>query len=496
MGKRANLFNLFQTHQKAKPVKTVLFIEPPPTMDWTVDSKISKAGRRHPCLNETGEQTYSYQNLSCAAVLRERGFNVLYLHCPTMRLDLAMTVDKIKEINPVAVVIMKEHINAPVAEAVSDAARKNGAFVIWTGPFVTALHAEEIKKTCVDYVFRKEWDYAVAELLVALDNITPLSDIPGLTWKSPSGKIIINPDRSEIENLDALPIPAYDLLDLSTFYESVFIRFPAATMITSRGCPFHCVFCSYPQTIYSHTFRAMSPQRVLSEIKYLVNDRGVKEIRIDDDTFNIDADRAIAICKLLAAEKLDTTFSVQCRPKLITDEQAYWLKKAGCRMVLFGIEAGNEEVLKQMKKNTTKEELRRGVRIAKKHGLDVLNCVMLGFYWDTRETVEETLQFAFELNAEFTQVSTPTPLPGTEYYRLLEDNNCFLNKEWDKHDSVHHSSVQLPHLTNEDLNLFLATFYRRYYRRPKYLWMMFWRMFRSWGNFTQSLRKFNVLYTK
>jgi anaerobic magnesium-protoporphyrin IX monomethyl ester cyclase len=496
MGKRANLFNLFQTHQKAKPVKTVLFIEPPPTMDWTVDSKISKAGRRHPCLNETGEQTYSYQNLSCAAVLRERGFNVLYLHCPTMRLDLAMTVDKIKEINPVAVVIMKEHINAPVAEAVSDAARKNGAFVIWTGPFVTALHAEEIKKTCVDYVFRKEWDYAVAELLVALDNITPLSDIPGLTWKSPSGKIIINPDRSEIENLDALPIPAYNLLDLSTFYESVFIRFPAATMITSRGCPFHCVFCSYPQTIYSHTFRAMSPQRVLSEIKYLVNDRGVKEIRIDDDTFNIDADRAIAICKLLAAEKLDMTFSVQCRPKLITDEQAYWLKKAGCRMVLFGIEAGNEEVLKQMKKNTTKEELRRGVRIAKKHGLDVLNCVMLGFYWDTRETVEETLQFAFELNAEFTQVSTPTPLPGTEYYRLLEDNNCFLNKEWDKHDSVHHSSVQLPHLTNEDLNLFLATFYRRYYRRPKYLWMMFWRMFRSWGNFTQSLRKFNVLYTK
>jgi anaerobic magnesium-protoporphyrin IX monomethyl ester cyclase len=465
-------------------------------MDWTVDSNISKAGRRHPCLNETGEQTYSYQNLSCAAVLREKGHDARYLHCPTMRLDLAMTGEKIREIKPDAVVIMKEHINAPVAEAISETARKNGSVVIWVGPFVTALHAEEIKKQCVDYIFRKEWDYAVAELLLALKNTLPMADIPGLTWKKPSGDVVINPNRPEINDLDALPIPAYDLVDLGAFYESVFIRFPAATMITSRGCPYLCVFCSYPQTIYSHNFRAMSPERVLREIKYLVNDCGVKEIRIDDDTFNIDAGRAIAICKLLAAEKLDMTFSVQCRPKLLTDEQARWLKKAGCRMVLFGIEAGNEEVLRQMKKNTTKEELRRGVRIAKKHGLDVLNCVMLGFYWDTKETVEETIAFAFELNAEFTQVSTPTPLPGTEYYRLLEENNCFLSRDWDKHDSVHHSSVQLPHLSNDDLNHFLKTFYRRYYRRPAYLLMMFWRMFRSWGNFSQSLRKFTVLFTK
>jgi radical SAM superfamily enzyme YgiQ (UPF0313 family) len=240
----------------------------------------------------------------------------------------------------------------------------------------------------------------------------------------------------------------------------------------------------------------MSPPRVLREIKYLVNDLGVKEIRIDDDTFDIDAARVIEICRLLAQEKLDLTFSVQCRPKLMTDEKAAWLKNAGCRMVLYGIESGNDGVLEKMRKNTTKEELRRGVRIAKKHGLDVLNCVMLGFYWDTPETVEETILFAFELNAEFTQVSTPTPLPGTDYYRLLEENNCFLSREWEKHDSVHHSSVALPHLTNDDLNRYLSTFYRRYYRRPSYLWMMFCRMFRSWGNFTQSVRKASVLFTK
>jgi anaerobic magnesium-protoporphyrin IX monomethyl ester cyclase len=477
-------------------MEKVIFIEPPPILTWTVDLKLSKAGRRHPCLNETGEQTYSYQNLSCAAVLRNSGHEVGYYHCPTQRLDLQMTKDKLAEDAPDAIVIMVEHINANVAVAVSEFAHEKGMTVIWVGPFVTALHEQEIKKPCVNFILRNEWDYSVGEVLEAGDDTTKLDTIKGLTWKDTDGNTIVNPPREPILDIDALPIPAYDLLDLSTFYESVFIRFPAATMITSRGCPFNCIYCSYPQTIYGHKHRAMSPERVLKEIRYLVNDLGVKEIRIDDDTFDINRKRVIELCKLLAKEKLDMVFSVQCRPQLMTDEEAKWLKKAGCRMVLYGVESGNEDILVKIRKNTTKGEIRRGVKIAKRHGIDVLNCVMLGFYWDTRETVEETIRFAFDLNAEFTQVAAPTPLPGTDYYDLLKAEKCILTDEWEQHDSVHHSSVELPHLSNEDLNHYLGTFYRRYYRRPKYLLMMFLRMFKSWGNIKQSFRKFTVLFTK
>ena len=474
----------------------VLFVEPPPTLDWTINSKVSKAGRRHPCLNETGEQVYSYQNLSCAAVLRNSGHAVEYLHCPTLRLDLAMTKNEITKRRPDALVIMIEHINAPVAWEVSRHAKDSGIAVIWVGPFVTALHENEIKRACVDYILRKEWDYSVGHLLDALKNGKDLSAVKGLTWKGPAGAVRANEDEAAIEDLDALPIPAYDLLDLGKFYESVFVAFPAATMITSRGCPFNCIFCSYPQTIYGHKHRTMSPARVVREIEYLVNDLGIWEIRIDDDTFNIDRQRVIDICKLMVERRVKVVYSVQARAQLMTEEMAYWLKKSGCRMVLYGVESGNEEVLKHMRKKSTKDEIRRGVAIAKKHGIDVLNCIMLGFYWDTRETMEESMQFAFELNAEFTQVSAPTPLPGTDYYKLLKDNNCLLTDEWDKHDSVHHSAVSLPNLSNEVINHYLSTFYRRYYRRPRYLWMMVLRSFRSWGNFTQSVRKFNVLFTK
>jgi len=170
-----------------------MFIEPPPTLDWTADSKVSKAGRRHPCLNETGEQTYSYQNLSCAAVLREQGFEVTYLHCPTQRLDCAATEAVIKSVNPLAIVIMKEHINARVAESLSATAKKAGVRVIWCGPFVTALHESEIVNESVDYILRQEWDYAVAELLHALIDPKPLAAIAGLTGRIRTGKTVINP---------------------------------------------------------------------------------------------------------------------------------------------------------------------------------------------------------------------------------------------------------------------------------------------------------------
>lgn len=466
-------------------------------MDWSPGSHVSKAGRRHPSLNTTGEEVYSYQNLSSAAVLREVGHKVDYLHCSTQGLSVSETKDRIETLKPKILVIMVEHINRNVTQALSLHAKEQGTQVVWVGPFATALHETLIEESSVDFIFRGEWDYAIRELADHLSHKKPeFGNVPGLTWKDSKGKTKVNEPRQLISDLDQLPIPAYDLLDLGKFYESVFIKYPAATMITSRGCPFHCVYCSYPQTIYSHKFRPMSPRRVVDEIRYLVEDRGVKEIRIDDDTFNIDSSRVIEICRILIEEKIKTCFSVQVRPQLLTDEQARWLKKAGCRMVLFGVESGNDEILKKIRKGTTKDEIRRGVKIAKRHGLDVLNCVMIGFYWDTKETIEETIQFACELNAEFNQFSTPTPLPGTEYYQLLKTSGCFLTEEWEKHDSFHHSSVQLPNVTNEELNRVFKTCYRRYYRRPAYVGMMLSRMFRSWGNFKQSMRKAYILFTK
>ncbi|GAB4257093.1 MAG: hopanoid biosynthesis associated radical SAM protein HpnJ [Deferrisomatales bacterium] len=466
----------------------VLFVEPPPSTRWTPGDRTSTAGRRHPSLNFTGEQVYSYLNLQCAAVLRERGHRVAYLHCQTMGCGLEGFPRYLRETAPDLLVILLEHITFGVALELARVAREQaGARVVFVGPFVTALDGEVLARSGVDAVCRGEWDYAVAELAEAWEGGGDPCAVPGVTCRV-DGETVRGPDRPPLEDLDALPLPAYDLLDLSRFYESVFKRFPAATMITSRGCPHRCVFCSFPQTIYSRRHRASSPERVLAEVGHLVRDHGVREIRFDDDCFEVDRGRVLRICELLEREKLDLIWSAQCRPGNVDPELARAMKRAGCHFVLYGVESGDDAVLKKMRKGTTVEAIRRGVRAAREAGIDVLNCIMLGFYWDTPETIRRTVEFAFELNAEFTQFSIPTPLPGTEYYELLRAEGCLASENWEEFDSFHRASVRLPHLPPGHLEEVMATIYRRYYLRPGYLWRMVRRGLRSWDNFSQSIR--------
>lgn len=476
---------------RQRPAKRVLFVEPPPFPEWTPAHVESTAGRRHPSLNVTGERVYSYLNLSAAAVLRERGIKVEYVHCQTMGVDLDGLGDIIVSFGPGFVVVMAEHINLSTADLVAQNALESGATPVFVGPLATALDTEFARKLSCRYIIRGEWDLTLAHLVEALSAGESPEKVAGLTYLA-NGAVVRTPDAPRIDDLDSLPIPAYELLDLSKFYESVFVRFPAATMITSRGCPFRCVFCAFPNTIYSHGFRAMSPGRVLAEVKYLVKDLGVREIRFDDDTFEIDRKRALEICGLLRSERLDLDWLVQCRPSLLDPELAGAFRAAGCVMVLFGVESGDDGILRKIRKSTTTEEIRRGMAAARQAGLEVLNCIMLGFYWDTPETLEKSLDFACELNAEFTQFSIPTPLPGTEYYDFLKDEGILEVRRWEDFDSFHRTRLKLPHLDSGEINEFLKRAYRRYYLRPRYALMMLRRAFSSPAHFRQTLRLFSA----
>lgn len=473
----------------------VLFVEPPPTEQWKPGDETSTAGRRHPSLNVTGERVYSYLNLSAAAVLREHGFDVTYTHCQSMGLDLNGLAKDMERLAPRMVVVQAEHINLGVAITVAEAAEQGGAISVFVGPLATALDDEFVRKGYCNYVIRGEWDLTLARLVSVLARGEDASKVQGLTFMR-SDKVVHTPKAPLIEDLDSLPFPAYDLIDLSGFYESVFIRFPAATMITSRGCPYHCVFCAFPNTIYSHKFRAMSPERTVAEVRHLVHQFGVKQIRFDDDTFEIDRQRALTVCRLLKKERLDLVWLAQCRPGLMDGELCRAFREAGCVMVLFGIESGNDEILEKIKKKTTVEEIRRGVRIAKDAGLEVLNCVMLGFYWDTPDTLKQSLDLAFELDAEFTQFSIPTPLPGTEYFDLLKENGHLNFDRWEDMDSFHQTRLELPYLSAEQINGAIRWAYRRYYTRPKYVAKMAKRSLKSKDHLRQTMKLMAAYFSR
>ena len=473
----------------------VLFVEPPPELAWRSEDTVSTAGRRHPSLNVTGERVYSYLNLSAAAVLREQGFDVSYIHCQTMGVDLEGLVKEMERLEPQMVVVQAEHINLGVAKKVAELAEQGGATSVFVGPLATALDEEFARERYCSYVIRGEWDLTSARLASVLARGQNAAGVQSLTFMQ-ADKLVRTPSAPVIEDLDSLPFPAYDLIDLSKFHESVFIRFPAATMITSRGCPYHCVFCAFPNTIYSHQFRAMSPERTVAEVKHLVRQFGVKQIRFDDDTFEIDRRRAMEICRLLQKERLDLVWLAQCRPGLMDRELCEAFHEAGCVMVLFGIESGNEDILKKIKKKTTVEEIRRGVRIAKDAGLEVLNCVMLGFYWDTPDTLKQSLDLAFELDAEFTQFSIPTPLPGTEYFDLLKQNGHLNFDRWEDMDSFHQTRLELPYLSAEQINGAIRWAYRHYYTRPKYVAKMAKRSLKSKDHLCQTMRLMAAYFSR
>ena len=412
-----------------------------------------------------------------------------------MGVDLTRLTAEVERLGPTMVVIQAEHINLGVAKRVAEVAEQAGATSVFVGPLATALDEEFAREKYCNFVIRGEWDLTVGRLASTLANGGDAAQVKGLTFMQ-DDKIVSTPEAELIADLNSLPFPAYDLIDLSKFYESVFIRFPAATMITSRGCPYHCVFCAFPNTIYSHKFRAMSPERTVAEVKYLVQQFGVRQIRFDDDTFEIDRHRALDICRLLKKERLDLIWLAQCRPALMDGEISRAFQEAGCVMVLFGIESGNENILKKVKKKTTVEEIRRGVRFAQEAGLEILNCIMLGFYWDTPETLKQSLDLAFQLNAEFTQFSIPTPLPGTEYYDLLKNKGHLDFDRWEDLDSFHQTRLRFPNLSAEQINGTIRWAYRRYYTRPRYVAKMAKRCLKSRDHLRQSLRLATAYFSR
>jgi len=356
------------------------------------------------------------------------------------------------------------------------------------GPFVTPLD-QEFLAACpeVDLVVRGEFDLVVAELADRLEKGSDWRDVAGISFRDEAGVKRVGPVQ-HVADLDALPIPAYDLIDLNKYVESVNTLLPVATMITSRGCPFGCVYCWWPQTIYSHKWRPMSPERVLREVAYLVRELGVREIEFDDDIFEFDRGRVLAICEGLEREKLNVFWAPQCRPDKVDAELLRTMRRVGCKRILYGCESGVQEVLDRMKKAFRVEDIERATRETKAAGIDVLNCFMLGFPWDTEETIAQTIDFACRINAEFTQFGIPTPLPGTEYMEIIRDGGYLQTDDWSKFSGFSQAVVSFPHLPRERLDWWEREAYRRYYLRGGYAWMMFKRAFKSRDHFRQTLQ--------
>ncbi|MBM3833950.1 MAG: hopanoid biosynthesis associated radical SAM protein HpnJ [Verrucomicrobia bacterium] len=352
-----------------------------------------------------------------------------------------------------------------VAEAIKQ--HRPETCVGFVGAHAMVLPTETLKASpAIDWVGRKEFDFTCREVAEG----RPLKTIAGLSYRDREGNIQHNPERELIQNMDSLPWVA-DIYKRNLQIERYFIGYllhPYLSLYTGRGCPAQCTFCLWPQTIGGHKYRVRSAQNVADEMAYMKKlFPQVKEFFFDDDTFTANLPRARDIAKKLAP--LGLTWSCNSRANLDYDTVKSF-KDSGLRLFLVGYESGNDATLNRIKKGVTTAEMRRFTRHCHAAGVVIHGTFILGLPVETKETVEQTIRFAQELDVFSLQVSLAAPYPGTELYEQAKLNGWFVKK--DKTDLVEEggfqqSTLEYPELTKEEIFESVDRFYRSYYLRPK-----------------------------
>jgi len=413
------------------------------------------------------------------AVLEKSGHIVKIIDAPTLGYSLKDILKEFKEFQPevVGITCLTPDFHKSI-DLASEIKKEKRIPIIIGGPHVTADPEETMKYDCFDFGVIGEGEETILELIerIQKNDFEDPSDIMGIIYKK-NGKIIRTPPRPFIKNLDEIPFPARHLMPSFDQYHPTpasYKNLPVGTLMTSRGCPFKCVYCD--RAIFGNMYRFRSPKNVVDEIELLVNKFEARELRLWDDTFNARPERVIEICKEIIRRGIKVSWTCLGRVNFVTDELIDWMKKAGCWQISFGIESGDDEILKKIKKSQTTEMVKKALTICQKHKMGTRGFFIIGLPGDTEETMQKTIDFAKSLPLDVAGFYVTIPFPGTELTETAKKTNELLISE---HDQFMYDQflVNLPHklfylptgLTEEIIRKYQKKAYHEFYIRPKYL---------------------------
>jgi hopanoid biosynthesis associated radical SAM protein HpnJ len=389
------------------------------------------------------------------------------IDAPPHRISIEQTVEAAKDFELLVLFTSTPgfSVDVKMAEMMKDANSK--LKVAFVGPPVTVEPEKAFKESkAIDFIVRREFDHQIVNFAKG----TPLSELPGVSYRDSGGSIRHNPEGSVIENLDELPWASKVYkrdLDF-TRYNVPFLLNPYISFYTSRGCPAMCTFCLWPQTHSGHRWRLRSIPDIVNECRWaLENFPGLKEIFFDDDTFNYKKERTIELCKEL--KKLNFTWS--CTSRVTTDyETLKAMREAGCRLMIVGYESGDPQILKNIKKGATVDMAQRFTKDAHSLGLTVHADFIVGLPGESRESLRKTIDFAKKIDCETIQVSIAHPYPGTEFYDYVKKNNLITIDSMTDENGHQLPNIIYPGLNRGELVEWVERFYGEYYFRPKAAW--------------------------
>lgn len=322
------------------------------------------------------------------------------------------------------------------------------------GPDINIRHPEFLKENnFIDYVLTGEYENSLLELSRAISKNKGLENVPGLIYRDKNGNISRNPS-GPLLNLDSLPWPLREELPMEKYLDSPGqMPLPSVQMIASRGCPFGCTFCLWPQVMYQgRNYRARNIKDVVDEMEYLVKDMGFKSIYFDDDTFNIGKTRMLEFCREIKKRGLaGVPWAIMARADLMDAEILKEMKSAGLWAVKYGMESAAQELVDRAGKNLDVQKAKKMIRLTKDLGVRVHLTFTFGLPGETKETIEETIASCLELDPYSAQFSITTPFPGTEYFEELQQRGLIRTKDWTKYDGNHSSVIATDNLSFEQL---------------------------------------------
>jgi radical SAM superfamily enzyme YgiQ (UPF0313 family) len=436
--------------------------------------------QRSPAVTKSGTLYYPLWLASTAGYAEAGGHEIDLIDAPAADLSAEAVVARVKNSGSRLAVVETStpsiHNDAQFCETLKKAVHDSGGeiFIVLVGTHVSALPEESLRlNAAVDAVAQGEYDATVRELANALDSSSDIRKVAGL-WLRQGEQIINTGSREPLHDLDSLPFVSsiYKRFLKPEHYFNPNALFPMVTITTSRGCPHRCFFCVYPQTMMGHRLRVRSVSNVADELEYIVtNFPEIKAVFFEDDTFPAQKARCIAICEEIIRRNIRISWTANARVDLDL-ETMLAMKKAGCRCLCVGFESGNQQLLDAMRKGITLAQSEQFMRAAKQAGILVHGCFMVGLPGETKETMENTLDFAIKLRPDAIQMYPVMVYPGTEAYSWYEQRGLIATKDfsrWLTPSGLHNTVIRGEQLTAEELVAFCDQARKRFYLRPGYL---------------------------
>ena len=409
-----------------------------------------------------------------AAVLEREGYQVTVLDANALKLE-PEGVASVVSADIIGLTAMTPTINTAIAIARHLKKAYPDLPIILGGAHATLLPEETLVTAPeIDILVRGEGEETIVELLRALEYKQPLSEILGISYRKDS-EVVSNPARSKNIGLDSLPFLAYHLLPWQRYrpHPPHGRALPFAAIITSRGCPYRCSYCSKP--IFGNKFRGQSPERVVDEVAYYKERFGIKEFAFYDDVFTLNQERAYAIADEMLKRELKIHWTCETRVNLVDKELLRHIKQAGCYSIAYGIESGSQEILNTLDKDISLEQAEEAVRLSREVGLQTIGYFMIGSPGESPETIRQTIQLAKKLKLDFAQFAVTTPFPGTKLYNLYLGGRKGDTIPWESFVYAGSGGDIAPVfesrlLDRDDIQYWIRRAYREFYLRPSYPW--------------------------